>query len=453
MTLGRHCSFIPPYLLQQLARSGLISANAAEETMRLDRELRARRSSGPQAARVTTDDGEAVRWRVHDAQQGTDLPGVPVRSEGDGAVGDQAADEAAAGITTTLDVFAQRFGRDSFDGEGAMVPVSVHYGRAYANAFWDGSHLVFGDGDGEVLIRFTASIDVLAHEFSHAVTEHTAGLVYQGQAGALNESMSDVFGAIVKQESLGQSAAEADWLVGAEIFGPGINARALRDMQDPGTAYDDPRLGKDPQPAHMDDFIVTEDDNGGVHLNSGIPNRAFVLAAQAIGGTSAQGAGQIWYSALTGGAVGSTADFAAFAQATIAAAGEHAEAVGEAWAAVGVGSSAPAGSPTPAPEGPPTDPAPSSGQPVVGVRRSGGFAGLVSESSVDLAGDDPRAPQLRELLARRPLAGVRRGDPHPDGFIYTFTTPDGEASVPEQHLTADLAAIADLVLRGDGGDR
>ena len=142
---------------------------------------------------------------------------------------------------------------------------------------------------------------MLGHELTHAVTEHTAGLVYEGQSGALNESVSDVFAACLKQRLLGQDAVAGDWLIGAGLFLPGVQGRALRDMAHPGTAYDDPVLGKDPQPGHMDDYVDTTDDHGGVHLNSGIPNRAFQLAATAIGGSSAEGAGRIWYAALTGG--------------------------------------------------------------------------------------------------------------------------------------------------------
>ncbi len=226
-------------------------------------------------------------------------------------------------------MFSEVYGRDSYDGAGATVLATVHYEERYDNAFWDGQHLVFGDGDGQVFDRFTKSVDVLAHELSHAVTERTAGLVYEGQSGALNESLSDVFGACLKQRVLGQDAMAGDWLIGAELFQPGVQARALRDMANPGTAYDDPQLGKDPQPAHMDDFVETTDDNGGVHINSGIPNRAFQLAAVAIGGSAAEGAGRIWYAALTGGLSPQT-DFAGFAAATVAAAGEQAAAVEEA---------------------------------------------------------------------------------------------------------------------------
>ena len=151
-----------------------------------------------------------------------------------------AVDEAATGIDATLRMFAEVLERDSHDDAGALVSLTVHYGTDYDNAFWDGTQLVFGDGDGTVFDRFTKPVDVLGHEFTHAVTERTAGLAYQGQSGALNESMSDVFAACLKQRLLGQSALEADWLIGEGIFVPGIKARGLRDMAAPGTAYDDP---------------------------------------------------------------------------------------------------------------------------------------------------------------------------------------------------------------------
>ena len=283
-------------------------------------------------------------WTVHTAGNREVLPGRPVRTPGTPESGDVAVDEASAGITATLEMFAEGLGRTSYDDAGAMVSITVHYGRDYDNAFWDGTQLVFGDGDGEIFERFTKPVDVLAHEFAHAVTESTAGLVYRGQSGALNESVSDVFAICLKQRLLGQDAASGSWLIGEELFLPAVQARGLRDMAAPGTAYDDPRLGRDPQPDHMDRFVETTDDNGGVHINSGIPNRAFHLAAVALGGTSLEGAGQVWYDALTSGDVSPRADFAAFAAATVAAAGDgdRAEAVRGAWEQVGV---TPAGSP------------------------------------------------------------------------------------------------------------
>ncbi|MDP3891692.1 protealysin inhibitor emfourin, partial [Nocardioides sp.] len=378
-------------------------------------------------------------WTIHTADNTSSLPGRPVRSAGESPVGDAAVDEAAYGVEGSLALFAEVYGRRSYDDAGAPVVATVHYGRSYDNAFWDGRQLVFGDGDGEIFGRFTRPVDVLAHEFTHAVTQHSANLAYQGQSGALNESMSDVFAACLKQRLLGQSATEGDWLIGEELFVPGVSARALRDMRHPGTAYDDPRLGKDPQPAHLDDLVVTTDDNGGVHINSGIPNRAFHLAAVALGGSAARGAGRIWYAALTGGRVGPRTDFAGFAAATVEAAGGDAAAVRDAWAQVGVvpseaGRVQPAGGAASAPDE------------LVEVRRSGGFTGRTTAGVVDLSGDDPRAAEVRSLVARIDLRALADGTPKPDMFVYSFRVRGACATVPEQQLTDELRRLVDLVL-------
>ena len=264
------------------------AADHCRSTLATDQVFRAARQAVPRPTAAAT----GAAWVVHTAANGSTLPGRVVRTAGDPASGDAAVDEAADGITATLALYRDAFARVSYDGKGAEVLLTVHYQRNYDNAFWNGTQLVFGDGDGTVFGSFTKPVDVLGHEFTHAVTQFTADLTYQGQSGALNESVSDCFGMCVKQQVLGQTAATADWLVGEGIFLPGINARALRDMAHPGTAYDDPTLGKDPQVGDMADYVDTTDDNGGVHTNSGIPNRAFYLAATAIGGDTWEGAGR-----------------------------------------------------------------------------------------------------------------------------------------------------------------
>src|SRR5262245_54891431 len=155
--------------------------------------------------------------------------------------------------------------------------------------------MVFGDGDGTLFNRFTISIDVIGHELTHGVTGSEANLTYQGQAGALNESISDVFGSLIKQYSLNQTAAAADWLIGAGLLASSVKGVALRSMKAPGTAYNDPTLGKDPQPDNMSKFVHTAEDSGGVHINSGIPNKAFFLVATSLGGHAWEKAGQVWY--------------------------------------------------------------------------------------------------------------------------------------------------------------
>jgi len=425
------CQFIPPYLLERLAFSDVDVeiSRCGHATLAIDAGLRAQREAGEHS--VTTGGG----WSVYTAANGSRLPGSPVRSAGQPASRDEAVDEAYDGLAASLALLGEVFGRASYDGKGAHVVATVHYERNYDNAFWDGRQLVFGDGDGRVFGRFTRPIDVLGHELGHAVTEHSAGLVYHGQPGALNESISDVVGALVKQRQLRQTAEEADWLIGAGMFLPGIQARGLRDMLHPGTAYDDPLLGKDPQGASMGAYVETRDDNGGVHLNSGIPNRAFALVARALGGRSWETAGPIWYSALTSG-IAPTTDFATFAEATVKAAPAFAQlAVKEAWQTVGVGTTAPAAAPS------------TGADDVVAVSRTGGFAGLKAYGEVRL-GPDPRTGEVQELLSMIDLDKVAGGSPQPDRFVYAFSVQGREVVVPEQHLTPELARLASLVLGG-----
>ncbi len=441
----RRSCFVPPYLLRSLADRRPDAAARWQGTLAEDGRMRAARGSvEPVVVPAAEPEAGAPAWVMHDAGGGTALPGDVVRTAGEPAVGDDAVDEAATGVAGSLALFAEVYDRRSYDDAGATVSASVHYGRDYVNAFWDGTQLVFGDGDGEVFDRFTKPVDVLGHEFTHAVTERAAGLVYQDQPGALNESVSDAFAACLKQRLRGQSPDEADWVIGEGLFLPGVNARGLRDMRAPGTAYDDPALGRDPQPAHLRDYVETTDDNGGVHLNSGIPNRAFHLAAVALGGSSWEGAGRVWYAALTGGDVLPRTDFAGFAAATIAAAerldGVDPGLVGQAWAEVGVAPDA--GSVAPGGDAPTR----------VVVRRSGGFAGLTTSGEVDLAaaGADERAREVRDLLARIDVRGLRTGAPQPDRYVYDVEIDGQHVTVQEQDLTDDLRRVADLVL-GAGG--
>jgi Zn-dependent metalloprotease len=259
---------------------------------------------------------------VYDAKFSEQLPGSVVRKEGEPATGDPAADEAYDGLGHTHRLYAEAFGRNSIDGRGLPLVATVHFGRLYDNAFWDGRQMVFGDGDGQVFERFTKSLSVIGHELAHGVTQYSAGLAYRNQAGALNESVSDVFGALVEQYVRKQSTAEASWLIGEGLFTEQVQGTALRSMKAPGTAYDDDVLGKDPQPDSMDGYVRTSADNGGVHLNSGIPNRAFCLVATALGGNAWDAPAQIWYETLTGGSLAPNSTFRAFAKATATSATE-----------------------------------------------------------------------------------------------------------------------------------
>ena len=199
-----------------------------------------------------------------------------------------------------------------------------------------------GDGDGELFQRFTKSVDVIAHELTHGITQYEASLQYSGESGALNESFSDVFGSLVKQRVKNHTAQEADWIIGEGLLAPTVKGIGIRSLKAPGTAYDDKLLGQDPQPGHVKDKYTGTDDNGGVHINSGIPNQAFYLAAVEIGGYAWEKAGKIWYIALRD-RLRATDDFQRAAQVTMQVAGElygiaspEQKAIENAWQKVGV---------------------------------------------------------------------------------------------------------------------
>ena len=433
-----HCQIIPPFLLERLGAGRGDQAPVVDigATLDIDASIRSRRASAPQAPAAADSP-----FAVYDAESGSDLPGQLVRKKGDPESKDVAVNEAYAGVEATLALYQEVYDRSSFDDHGAEVRASVHFEKDYDNAFWNGDQLVFGDGDGTVFERFTIAVDVLGHELTHAVTQYAANLTYQDQSGALNESVSDVFGSCVKQRLAGESAADADWLIGEGLFKPEIHGVALRSMQAPGTAYDDPAIGKDPQVATMDDYVDTADDNGGVHTNSGIPNKAFYLAATAIGGSSWDGAGKVWYAALTSGLAADT-DFATFAAATVVAAtavsSEAERAVTDAWAGVGVTPAASSGSTGEQPSVP-------AQRGSVSVTRSGGFAGISKTGAVAL-GDDPRTPEVESLLDRIDFATVAPAAPQPDRFVYTFDVHGERTVVGEPDLTPELHRLAGIVL-------
>ncbi len=336
---------LPPYLLENIARNGSRAqqerarrALVVDSTLRDSRVVEGSAGAG-RPPRITQD---TVKQRhIYDAKQLTDLPGELVRDEGAGPSSDVAVDEAYDYMGATWDFYATVFGRNSWDNAGGDLIGSVHYDRDYNNAFWDGSQMVYGDGDGEIFNRFTISVDVIGHELTHGVTQAESGLVYEGQSGALNESISDVFGSMVKQHLNSETVEAADWLIGEGLFTAAVNGVALRSMATPGTAYDDPVLGKDPQPGSMDGYVDTTDDNGGVHINSGIPNHAFYLYATALGGFAWEKAGRVWFETCIDDQLPADVTFQGFADLTVV----HAEALFgqaertalvEAWSQVGI---------------------------------------------------------------------------------------------------------------------
>jgi Zn-dependent metalloprotease len=338
------CTIIPPYMLRELAQRG--SDNVRERalnTLQQSERLRGQRDMLAILGAVAVSTPAGVKRRtIYDLKHGTSLPGTLVRSEGSAKSKDKQVNEAYDYSGATYDFYKTVFSRNSIDGLGMRLDSSVHYSTDYDNAFWNGMQMVYGDGDGTIFDRFTKCLDVIGHELTHGVTQYEAGLAYHDQPGALNESCSDIFGVLVKQWKLKQTADKADWLIGAGLLAKGVKGVALRSMKAPGTAYDDPNLGKDPQPAHMKNYYKGSQDNGGVHINSGIPNHAFYLLAIALGGNAWEKAGKIWYDTLCN-RLRPNSNFKAAANATLLSAGDlfgstskERGAVKSAWQQVGV---------------------------------------------------------------------------------------------------------------------
>jgi Zn-dependent metalloprotease len=310
------CAFVPPYIFQHIAaRGNSRQQQIAFANLTIAAELRGERKAFSNFSSLLAVSPGVKRRTIYDAEYGMSLPGRIVRTEGDAPLHDVTVNEAYDGTGSVYDFFANVFDRNSIDAQGMQLDSTVHYRRLFSNAFWNGQQMVFGDGDGEIFHRFTGSIDIVAHEMTHGITQFESGLRYTGQQGALNESLSDVFGVLTAQFLRNQRADEADWLVGTGLFTSKIQGVAIRSMKAPGTAYDDPLIGKDEQPAHMEDYVETSEDNGGVHINSGIPNKAFFNFASALGGYAWETAGRIWYVAVME-KLKSDTDFRKFARIT-----------------------------------------------------------------------------------------------------------------------------------------
>jgi len=206
---------------------------------------------------------------------------------------DGAAVDAHAYAAQTYDYYKNVHSRNSYDGNGAQLISTVHYGRNYNNAFWSGSQMVYGDGDGSTFIPLSGALDVIAHELTHAVTDTTADLIYQNESGAINESMSDIFGTLTEFHFNNNP----DWLIGEDIYTPSTAGDALRSMADPTASGD---------PDHYSKRYVGTQDNGGVHWNSGISNKAAYLLSNggthygvSVAGIGNDKTGKIFYRTLT----------------------------------------------------------------------------------------------------------------------------------------------------------
>ncbi len=289
--------------------------------------------------------------RVHDGKNLISLPGVLVRSEAQPAVADPVVNAHYTHLGTTHGCYSQLFGRNSYDNAGAPVVSTVHHLVKYSNAFWNGTQFAFGDGDDVLYGNLAHAQDITAHEYTHAVTDSESHLAYLGESGSLNESLSDIFGAVCEWYSDGKVLSARTWKMGEDIWTPAVSGDALRYLNSPtldGKSVD-----------YFPDYTSGMD----VHYGSGIANLAFYLLSQ--GGPHPRGktatvvpaigiekAARIFYKANTDLLL-PTATFASAKVATEQAAVQlgydaaTVDAVTKAWQAVGVGV------PPPAPPAPP----------------------------------------------------------------------------------------------------
>jgi Zn-dependent metalloprotease len=319
-----HC-IIPPYMLTRLMESGnkkiadlAINTNFRSFRFHSDRIFFQKASIQEKTilGLIAKQKGkEILKMEVYDCKQKTDFATAALiwDSKNIQKTTSVAGKNVIRGGTASWDFYWQLFGRNSIDNKGMMIKQYVHFDKGMDNAYWDGRRMVYGDGDGTVFTSFTSDIDVIGHELTHGVTENEANLDYENQAGALNESFSDIFGIMIKQRFNNQDVKHSNWLIGEKVMiGPKY---ALRSLKAPGTAYiNHPELGTDPQPATMDKYQDLPDnqsgDFGGVHINSGIPNFAFYVAAFNMGGYAWEKAGRIWYAVLTDASLAQDSKFA-----------------------------------------------------------------------------------------------------------------------------------------------
>jgi len=341
------CCALPQRVLEHVAsRTGDEHAFRLGEHHEITQRIRAQRDEHSAKPTATPAAGKRRRF-IYDARgMEHPLPGRIARRDGAPSVRDAAVNQAFDNLGITLDFFHKVYGRNSLDGRGMDVLASVHYGDRFSNAMWNGRQMLFGDGDGVHIMGFTHSLDIVAHELMHAVTQHAIpaglGVVRKngqidlaGEAGALNESISDVFASLVKQWHGKKQARDADWLLGQGILGKGLG-KAVRSLKNPGRKNE--TYGGDDQLAVVDAHY---DPTADVHRNSGIPNHAFYLLATELGGYAWEHAGLIWYESLP--LLRKNSGFSNAAKATLKTAGrlfgtasKEQQAVQQAWEKVGV---------------------------------------------------------------------------------------------------------------------
>jgi Zn-dependent metalloprotease len=339
-----HC-FLPPHIIDRLAESADPEIRRlGMEAIANDAAARAMRSTlamMPMMSAIPSPAGTKHRLVYDMKSRKSPLPGKLIRSEGNPPVTDSAVNEAYDYSGVVYDFYKEIFNRNSLDDRGMSLLSSVHVGRKYNNAFFDGTQMAYGDGDGKIFINFTKGLDVVGHELTHGVVAHTSNLDYQDEPGALNEHFADVMGETIQQWHLKLDVTKSDWRMGESIMGPGVSAKCLRTFKAEKAYENDPLLGTDPQPKHIKDKYTGSDDNGGVHINSGIPNHVFYRVAVEIGGNAWDKTGKIWYQTLKN--LNSSSKFQEAASMTHMVAGSmfgagslEQKAVKNGWSAVGI---------------------------------------------------------------------------------------------------------------------
>ncbi|MFL6578745.1 MAG: M4 family metallopeptidase [Povalibacter sp.] len=296
-----NCTIVPADVLNRLAADKRLDARlrkAASDSARVSVQMRRLREQARELTRIAqatsthyVELATKPKVTVYDTKHSMKLPGVPISSPKTSK--DATVKRTFRQTTELAEFYRQVFGRNSIDDAGLTLMSSVHYGRDFNNAMWNGVQMIYGDGDAKLFVDFTKGSDVIGHELTHGVTQYTLQLAYEDDAGGLNESLSDCFGSMFRQWQSDQTAAQADWLIGKDILGATSKKEgyvALRNMANPG---DEQCLA--PQPARYSDLQPGMDP----HYTSGPPNLAFCVACRNVGGRSWETIGQVWYVVMT----------------------------------------------------------------------------------------------------------------------------------------------------------
>jgi Zn-dependent metalloprotease len=297
-----NCFIVPRDVLMRLSQDAQLSAELRKgmfDTAQISHEIRGLRSQATKLTSVAAAQSRgfielapAPTVTVYDCKHTQTAPGTPVPNPGNSP--DPTAKRAFNETTSVAKFYKDVFERNSIDNQGMTMMSSIHFGSNYNNAMWNGSQMIYGDGDGSIFIDFTSGNDVIGHELTHGVTQHSLQLDYFDEAGGLNESISDCFGSMFRQWESDQDVESADWLIGHDIMGPTAKARGftcLRDMGNPAAKH-----CLAPQPTQYSQITPGMDP----HYSSGPPNLAFYTACKTLGGKSWEKIGQVWYNSLTG---------------------------------------------------------------------------------------------------------------------------------------------------------